>query len=64
MEQDIIRIVVITVLTWGCYALNNALTPEKLKSILAIVIIVVGCLFLITPIVDVVSIALNSVHGK
>lgn len=65
MEQDIIRIVVIIVLTWGLYALNNALNSvPTLKQVLSVVIIVVGCLFLITPVVDVISMALNSVHGR
>lgn len=65
MTEDIIRIVIIAILTWGLYALNEALNSvAKLKTVLAIVIIVVGCLFLITPVVDVISLALNSVHSR
>ena len=65
MEYDIIRIVVIILVTWGLWALNGALNPiPKVKEVLSIVVIVVGCLFLITPVVDVISLALNSVHGR
>lgn len=65
MTEDIIRIVIILILTWGCYALNEALnTAPKLKPVISIVVLVVGCLFLITPVVDLISIALNSVHAR
>ncbi len=65
MQEDVIRIVIIVLLTWGFWALNEALNSlPKLKSVLSIIIIVVGCLFLITPVVDLISIALNSVHGR
>ena len=63
MWQDIVRILVILVLGWGAYALNNALNPHaKAKQILGIVILAVAALFLIAPLVDVVKIALSSVH--
>lgn len=65
MTEDIIRIVIILILTWGCYSLNEALnTAPKLKPVISIVVLVVGCLFLITPVVDLISIALNSVHTR
>lgn len=63
MEQDIIRIAIIVVITWGLWALNNAVTPPKVKEILSIVILVAGCLFLISPLVDVINIALNSTRS-
>jgi len=65
MEQDLIRIGIVILLTWGGLALNGAVNSvPKLKQILDIVIILVGCLFLITPVVDLINIALSSVHGR
>jgi hypothetical protein len=65
MVEDIVRIVIILVLTWGCYALNEALNSvPKLKQVLAIVIIVVGCLFLVQPVVDIINMALSSAHSR
>jgi hypothetical protein len=64
MWQDIVRILIVLVLAWGAYSLNNILNPHaKAKQILGIVIICVGALFLIAPIVDVIRIALDSVHS-
>lgn len=65
MQQDIIQVLVIVLVTWGIWAINEAIdTIPKVKPTLSIIVILVGCLFLITPLVDVISHALNSVHGR
>lgn len=65
MESDIIRILLTIAIAWGLYALNEALNSvPKLKQVLAIVIILVGLLFLIAPVVDVFNIALGSVNNR
>lgn len=63
MQHDIVLIIIIVLLTWAAWSLNETLNKvATLKPVLSIVIIVVGCLFLINSVVDVISIALNSVH--
>lgn len=63
MQHDIVNIFVIGLLTWGIWALNERCNGvPNVKPALSIIIIMVGCLFLITPVVDVITIALNSVH--
>jgi hypothetical protein len=63
MWEDIIRIIIVLALSWGAYALNEALNPvAKMKQILGIVIIVVCILFCVAPVVDVIKLALGSIH--
>ena len=65
MIEDIVRVAIVCLVTWGCYALNAALnTVAKLKEVLSIIIIVVGCLFLVQPVVDIIHMALNSAGVK
>ena len=65
MQEDIIRIVIVLVFSGLCYGINAALNPvAKVKEILGYIIIAVCILFLVGPVVDVISQALNSVHGR
>lgn len=61
MKEDIIKILVICVFTSICWAINNYMNPiPSIKQILGIIIIGVGILFLISPVCDVITIALHS----
>ena len=63
MLADIVRIVIVLIVGWGCYALNDAInTIPKLKQVIAIVIILCACLFVVAPIVDLIGLALSSAH--
>ena len=61
MENDVIRLAVTVVLGWAAWYSNQRLNPiAALKNVLDVVIIVVAVLFCITPVVDIIKIALHS----
>lgn len=61
MEDLIIRLIVIIVLGWAAWFANQKLNPiAALKNILDVLIIVVVVLFSISPIINIIKIALHS----